>query len=346
MLSRVAHSLYWLTRYVDRAENTARLVDVNLQLLLDVRPSGEGGHGERWLSLVESSGEEELFKKLHPEANSLTVTEFLMFQGENPNSVLSSIIQARENARMVRDQLSSELWEEINRLYLFLRAPDARRLMRHAPHDLFREIKNGALLFQGLMDATLLRQEGWLFMRVGRYLERADKSSRLLDVRHATWPRRGIPGPGDPGAAMGWSAVLRSASAWEAYRSLYGTEVTPENVIQLLMLSDDFPRSLRFCVRELNLALRSISGVAENRFTNEAEKLAGRLLAELTFSSVEDLCVDGLHERIDSLQARLNAIGDAVFRTYIDQTFEIPGDFELRQQEEQQQQASPRSRAP
>jgi len=340
MLSRVAHSLYWLTRYVDRAENTARLIDVALQLYLDLRPTA-GARGDRWLSLVESSGEEALFRTLHAEVSGLTVTEFLVFQEENPNSILSSLTQARENARMVRDQVSSELWEEINRLYLFIRSPQARALLRDAPYELFQQVKNGALLFQGLMDATLVRNEGWLFMRVGRNLERADKTSRLLDVRHATWPPAGVPAPESQEDLLGWAAVLRSASAWEAYQSLYGTEVSPERVIQILMLSDDFPRSVRFCAREVNEALRSISGAPRDRFTNEAEKLAGRLVAELTFSTVEDLCAPGLHAGIDSLQAKLNAIGEAVFGTYIDQSFRLPGDFELRQQEEQQQQDSP-----
>lgn len=341
MLSRVANSLYWMTRYVDRAENTARLVDVNLQLQLDVRPGPSGNQADRWLPLVESTGEAFLFHSLHGEVNGLTVSEFLVFQGENPNSILSSLTMARENGRMIRDQLAGELWEELNRLYLFIRSPEARALLRENPHDLFHRIKSGALLFQGLMDATLLRQEGWRFMGVGRNLERADQTTRLLDVRHGNFPKTGVPKADPVADASVWGAILRSASAWDSYRMIWGNDVSPRNVIQLLVLSDDFPRSVRFCVHEVNEALRAISGVARNQFSNEAEKLTGRLLGELTFSTVEDLCDRGLHGAIDDLQIRLGAIGDAVFEAYIHQSFQTTGEYELRQQEEQQQQSRP-----
>lgn len=344
MLSRVAHSLYWMTRYVDRAENTARLVDVNLQMLLDVRPGADGGPGDRWLPLVESSGEAFLFESLHTEVSGLTVSEFLVFQQENPNSILSSLSQARENARMIRDQIPNQLWEEVNRLYLFIRSPEARAMLRENPHDLFQLVKHGALLFHGIMDASLLRQEAWHFMVCGSFLERADQTTRLLDVRHGSWPPRGVPKLDGQLETLGWTAVLRSASAWDAYKSLSGTEVVPRDAIEILLLSHEFPRSVRFCVGEINAALRKISGVANDQFSNEAEKKAGRLLGELTFSTVEDICDGGLHEAIDDLQIKLGAISEAVFQTYIHQPFSIVGDEELRQQEEQQQQNSPGTR--
>lgn len=339
MLSRVANSLYWMSRYIERAESIARLVDVNLQLLLDFRNLDAAALNAHWLPIVQSSGDEELFRQFHAKATGQTVTEFLVFQAENPNSIVSSIAQARENARMVRDQITAELWEELNRVYLFLKSPRAHQLWRENPSDFFVTIRNASLLLQGLTDATVVRNEGWFFIQCGRYLERADKTSRILDVRHESLPARGAPaGIPSQADALGWAAVLRSCSAWDAYKALHGAEVQPALVAELLLLSDEFPRSVRFSVRHLNGALRRISGVHEGRFCNDAEKLAGRLLAELQFSTVDDVFDIGLHTYIDVAQAKLNAIGDALFQAYIFQPFQTPEEYELRQQEEQQQQ--------
>jgi uncharacterized alpha-E superfamily protein len=341
MLSRVANSLYWMSRYIGRAENTARLVDVNLQLLLDMRKLDDKALSGHWMPILKSTGDEELFGQLHARATGKTVTEYLVFQPENTNSILSSVTQARENARMIRDQITVELWEEINRIYLFLHSPQARTLWRNSPHEFFQEIKNSALLLQGLTDGTVMRNEGWLFVQCGRYLERADKTSRILDVRHASVPERGTPTATSQADALGWSAVLRSCSAWDAYKALHGAEVQPAHVAGFLLLSDIFPRSVRFCVREIDTALHRISGVAGDRFSNDAEKLAGRLLAELSFSTVGEIFDYGLHAYIDMLQGKLNAIGQALFQAYIFQPFQALEEDQLRQQEEQQQQARP-----
>lgn len=338
MLSRVANSLYWMSRYIGRAENTARLVDVNLQLLLDIRKLDDKTLAGHWMPIIQSTGDEELFQSLHAKATGKSVTEFLVFQPENPNSIVGSIAQARENARMIRDQITSDLWEELNRLYLFLHSPQARSLWRSSPYEFFAEIKNCALLLQGLNDATTVRSEGWNFIQCGRYLERGDKTTRILDVRYASLPERGLPTATTQEDALGWSAVLRSCSAWDAYKAEHGAEVQPAPVAALLLLSDDFPRSVRFCVREVDTALRRISGVAMNRFSNNAEKLTGRLLAELSYTSAEEIFDFGLHGYIDALQFKLNAIGGALYEAYISQPFQTLDDDQLRQQEEQQQQ--------
>jgi len=340
MLSRVAHSLYWMSRYIERADNLARLMDVNLQLALDFRRPDPDHDAleEHWIPIVQSTGDEALFRQMHGRVTGRTVAEFLVFQGENANSIVSSVTQARENARMVRDQITVELWEEINRLHLFLRSPRAPDLWRSSPTDLFLEIRNNSLLLQGLTDATVVRNEGWFFIQVGRYLERADKTSRIIDVRHATVPARGAPAAASQADALGWSAVLRSCSAWDAYKARHGAEVQPALVAEFLLLTDEFPRSVRFSVRHMNTALRRVSGVAEGRFCNDAEKLAGRLLAELQFSTAQDVFDIGLHAYLDELQAKLNAIGDALFQTYFLQPLQSLEDNQLCQQEEQQQQ--------
>ncbi|HEX2860568.1 MAG TPA: alpha-E domain-containing protein [Lacunisphaera sp.] len=340
MLSRVANSLYWMSRYIERAESIARLVDVNLQMLLDFRNLDDATLNAHWMPVVQSSGDEDQFRKLYPRTTGQSVTDFMVFNPGNANSICSSISQARENARMVRDQITAELWEEINRIYLFVNSPRARKEWRESPFDFFQTIKSSSLLLQGLTDATVVRNEGWFFIQCGRHLERADKTSRILDVRHATLPAEGFPIATSQADALGWSAVLRSCSAWDAYKALHGAEVHPALVAEFLLLSDDFPRSVRFSVRHLNTSLRRISGVHDGRFSNDAEKLAGRLLAELQFSTAEDIFALGLHAYIDLLQGKLNAIGDALFQAYIFQPFQTPGEYELRQQEEQQQQSS------
>jgi uncharacterized alpha-E superfamily protein len=321
MLSRVANCLYWMSRYLERAENTARIVDVNLQLLLDFRNLDDEVLAHHWMPIVQSTGDDETFLELHDKATGQSVTEFMVFQPENSNSIVSSIAQARENARMVRDQITLELWEELNRLYLFLKSPRARQVWDRSPYEFFQEIKASSLHLQGLTDATVVHNEGWHFMQAGKHLERADKTTRILDVRYHTLPAKGRPKEIKQSDALEWSAVLRSASAWDAYKALHGAEVEPSLVAEFLLLSDDFPRSARFCAAELDRALRSISGSPAQRFKNDAERLSGRLLAELQFSTIDEIFAIGLHDYLDQLQVKLNDIGAALFAAYISQPF-------------------------
>jgi len=338
MLSRVANCLYWMSRYIERAENTARLVDTNLQLLLDFRNLNEQRLAEHWLPIVQAAGDEEAFFKLHPKATAAAVTEFLVFQPENPNSLVQSICQARENARMVRDQITFELWEELNRLYLFVRSPRARDLWRSSPSEFFQEVKASSLHIIGITYATLLRNEGWYFLQAGKFIERADKTSRILDVRYQTLPEKGMPTEVSQAEALEWSAILRSCSALDSYKSLYGADVTPKSVSEFLILNGDFSRSILFSANFLDQALRRISGVPEGRLSNDAERLAGRLVAELRFSTIEEVFDQGLHNYLDVLQQKLNDIGYALFQAYIFQSFSSLEEEILVQQEEQQQQ--------
>jgi uncharacterized alpha-E superfamily protein len=337
MLSRVAHTLYWMSRYVERSENVARILDTNLQLLLDYRDLGNERLAAHWVPLLRSMGSEEQFFSLYPAANGANVTEFLTFRPDNPNSAVSCIAQARENARMVRDQIPIELWEELNRIHLFMRSGEAQDLWRSSPAEFFHAVKASSLYVQGLMQAAVCRDEGWNFMRAGKFLERADMTSRILDTRYESLPA-------DPGGRsdesfreMEWVAILRSCSAWDAYRQIYSTVVRPERVVEFLLLSPDFPRSVRFCIEVLDEALRSLSGVARNRFSNPAEQRAGRLLAELEFGAVEEILAAGLHGFVDSLQIRINEIGAGLVESYFHRAFD-EGEETFRQQEEQQQQ--------
>jgi uncharacterized alpha-E superfamily protein len=338
MLSRVANCLYWMSRYIERADNTARIVDVNLQLILDFRNLDNRSLVDHWMPILESTGDEEKFLERYPKATGQSVTEFLVFDSENPNSILSSVCQARENARMVRDQITVELWEELNRLYLWIRSNEAHTMWRRSPAEFFGLIKNASLLLVGTIYATIVHNEGWYFMQGGKFLERADKITRILDVRHAIFPGKEGPRAISQRDTLELSAVLRSCSGWDAYKAAYGAEVRPEWVAEMLLFSDDFPRGVRFCVEKLDDALRHISGVAPRRFSNDAEKLSGRLLAELQYGSTEEVLAFGIHEYLDQLQVKFNAIGEAMFNAYISQPFMNLEDEIIVQQEMQQQQ--------
>src|SRR6185436_12392991 len=214
MLSRVANSLYWMARYIERAENIARILDVNLQLLLDFRHAGEESLRDHWLPIVQCTGDEDLFLHMHGRPTAASVAEFMVFQETNPNSIVSSICQARENARMVRDQITMEIWEELNRLYLFVISSQAREIWAESPTEFFNQIKAGSLHLIGLSYSTLFRSEGWWFSEAGKVIERADKTSRILDIRYQMLPERGFPESVSQDETLGWSAILRSCSAW------------------------------------------------------------------------------------------------------------------------------------
>jgi uncharacterized alpha-E superfamily protein len=336
MLSRVANSLFWMSRYVERAENVARILDVNLQLLLDFRNLDDQRLAEHWVPIIKSTGDDALFFQLYKEVRGQTVTEFLTFQNGNPNSIISCIAQARENARMVRDQISGEMWEEINRLHLFLRSPQAREVWNSTPYDFYQEIKTSSLYLRGLTDATIRQNEHWHFIQLGKYLERADKTTRILDVRSHTFSPEGA--LKSQTASLEWAAILRSCSAWDAYRQIHSADVDPTRVAEFLLLSDEFPRSVRFCLTELDAALRRVSGVAPRHFSNEAEKLSGRLLSEVQFNTIQEILKQGLHDYLDQLQQRFNQIGEALFAVYIFQPFNDLSYDILQQQQQQQQQ--------
>ena len=328
-----------MARYIERAENIARILNVNLQLRLDFRSLDEEASREHWMAVVQCTGDDEMFLANRQRVTAAAVAEFMVFETTNPNSIVSSICQARENARTARDQITVETWETLNRLYLFVISPQARQMWEAVPTDLFAQIKSSSLQLVGLSDATHLRNEGWWFSRAGRFVERADKTSRILDARRYQEPSRDAQRkPINQMESLEWTAILRSCSAWDAYKTIYGAHVHPHDVAEMLLLNEDFPRSVRFCVDQLNTALRCISGVAERRFSNATEKLAGRLAAELQFCTIEDVFAADLHEHINELQEKLNAIDEELFHTYIYRSFETDTNEHFVQQEQQQQQ--------
>lgn len=335
MLSRVADSLYWMSRYIERAENLARLLDVNLQIMLDFQDFSDEAVKEHWDPIIRATGDFGLFYEVQEVASSESVTDWVTFKKENPNSIQNCLFQARENARMVRDQISAEMWEAMNDIFLYLRSTNARNVWRYGPSEFFDRIKQASHLFQGLTDATFQRNEGWDFLEIGKYLERADKTTRILDLKYHIL----LPSVYDVGGAVDavqWSAVLRSCSSLEAYHRVYVADLAPWKIAEFLILSENFPRSIRFCLNTLEQALRRVSGNKFGRFSNRAEQLCGLLLSELNYSTIDEIFQRGLHEYLQSVQQRLLEIGRSVFETYMLST-PIIRDDEMQQEQQQQQ---------
>ncbi len=304
MLSRVADSIFWMARYIERAENVARFIDVNLHLVLDLPV----GSTEQWDPLVITSGDQQRFAARYgTAATKENVVQFLTFDTENPNSIIACARAARENARSVREIICSEMWEQVNSFYLMVTARDAGRRARESPHDFFTEVKTAGHLFTGLAEATMSHGEAWHFSRLGRLLERADKTTRLLDVKYFIL----LPSPADVGTAFDdiqWAAVLRSASALEMYRKRYG-RIAPERVADFLLLDREFPRAVHYCLIKGEESLHAITGTPLGTFRNPAEQRLGQLRSELGYARVDDVLAGGLHEFLDGLQIKLNLSG-------------------------------------
>jgi uncharacterized alpha-E superfamily protein len=311
MLSRVADSIYWMSRYTERAENVARFIDVNLQLMLD----GPSGEGQQWEPLVSTTGDHEVFSKRYGAATEQNVIHFLTFDPENPNSILSCVRAARENARTIREIISSEMWLQLNKFYWTVTAAAEKSRALNNPHDFFTEVKNANHLFNGVTAATMTHGEPWHFFHMGQMLERADKTSRILDVKYFIL-LRSVQDVGTPFDDIQWAAVLRSASAFEMYRKRHG-RISPKNVVQFLLLDREFPRSIHFCLLAARDSLHAISGTPAGTFRNTPEKMLGQLCSDLSFASVDEIISDGLHEYFDDLQTRLNQVGAGIFETFL-----------------------------
>lgn len=312
MLSRVACNTYWMSRYVERAENVARFIDVNLHLMLDI-PVDEN---RQWAPLVAVTGDQELFDQRYGAATRENVIQFLTFDDSYANSVIACISKARENARTVREAISSELWRHINEAYLFITSNAAKRLAMNQPHEFFQQVKEQCTLFKGLTDATLTHGETYYFIVLGRSLERADKTSRIIDVKYFILLPE-VHYVNSPYDNIQWAAVLKSASALEMYR-IEHQRIEPEKVAGFLVLHKEFPRAMRYCVDRAEHALHRLTGTPEGAFGNNAERLLGRLSAELDYADIREIIDAGLHEFLDAFQVKLNHVGDALQETFFD----------------------------
>ena len=315
MLSRVADSLYWLSRYIERAENNARILDVNLALTLDSDQSGTEAERIDWQPILATLEDQTLFNSFHSATNAETVCDFVTLARENPNSIWSCVAAARENARTVREYISSEMWERINEMYLWMQSPTAHQLCTNTGIDFYRQVVDYAHQFHGTTDATLTHNDGWHFMQLGRYMERADSASRILDLKYHILLPSGEKVGGNVDILQ-WQAVLKSCSAFEAYRKLHIGQVNPWSVAEFIILHDTFPRSMRFCVERVDEALHHISGCDRQHFSDEAERLAGRLRSDLSYATIGDIIQRGLHQYLDNIQGRFAEIAAAMHKEY------------------------------
>lgn len=308
MLSRVADSLYWMSRYLERAEHTARLVNVNLNLTLDRTPDDSARHWGRLLSSL----------RLPPQVPG-TLTPFehaasATLDLANRDSIAASIAAARENARQVREQITSEMWEQMNRLFLAVRQDSVDADWTGGAHAFLASVIEGVHLLQGITDATMTHGEGWRYIELGRYLERASGTAALLDVHYRDFPG-GRDQPAEVGEYVEWVALLRSCCAFEAYCRHYTADLRSIRIAEFLILNPDFPRSIRFSAGRMQSALKTIAALTGRG--GRAERLAGRLLASLDYGQVDEIVGDQLPAYLEGIVRQTNQINAAVHQQYV-----------------------------
>lgn len=313
MLRRIADHLFWMARYLERAEWRARLADVNYHLLVE-SPASEP---HPWAPLLAITGDGELFAQYHDAPSEPRVLDFFTFETRNPSSILSCINAARDNARNLRHRLSSELWLEINTLFLDAQQWSHAVFEQDGVYGFFSELRNRFHRLAGIRDATLPRDIEYDFMTVGTMLERAENVSRLLDSKyHRLLPR--MEDVGGPVDRMQWAAVLRSASALEAYRRVYGNHIAVERVVEFLLFDPGFPRSARFCIDQLQAAAERIEAAAGSEPTiNTPGSACGRLAVALHDAAAESVIGGGLHEFLMDVQDLCADIGSMIFDKYL-----------------------------
>ncbi|GAB5492957.1 MAG: alpha-E domain-containing protein [Phototrophicaceae bacterium] len=312
MLSRVADSLYWMSRYLERAEHTARVIDVHLNIMLEV----EDDHEQRRLV--------HLLDCLNVDSNleeSEDILLFLAFDTESHSAITASIASARENARQVREQLSSEMWMQLNKLYLLVQKTDTD-IWDVSPHDYLIQVREGSHLFQGVTDSTMNHNQGWHFIQIGRYLERALDLLNLIDVHFDNIPLI-LEEDISTEHYFDLVGILKSVSAFEAYCKVYNPNVRSERIIEFLLFDQEFPRSLRFCIDTMLVSLHALSDATGRSRNSRLYRLAGRLQSNLSFDEIND--IQNLNEYINNIKHQIYLIHDTLYDTYI--SYEIETAF-------------------
>jgi len=310
MLSRTADHLFWMARYIERAENTARVLDVASRTSL-LPDDEEGADARLWFAPLNICGSAEGYEEKHGLAIQTSVTNYITLDPENPSSIYSSLMEARENARAVRGAITSEMWEIINSMWL-----DLKRMLpsldKTNPEGFFDWVKERSHLFRGVTLGTMLKDDALNFIRLGTFLERADNTARILDVKYHIL----LPSVQDVGGAADyyqWGSLLSSVSAQEAYRKIYRDSIKPLHVAELLILRGDMPRSLHACLNEVDATLGLINGPTGT----EARRLAGELHASLHYGRIEDIFSHGLHEFLTEFLARTHELSSEIHDAFL-----------------------------
>lgn len=309
MLSSTAEHLYWMARCMERAENTARMLDITYRMSLLKHATQEPF--QEWAAILSISGLHYEFGQRFDAIDADSVVQFMALDETNPASIISSLGAARENGRAERGTITSEMWEALNHTWLMMGEKRAAGLPADGVSGFFDWVKERSHLSRGLTYGTMLRDDAFSFMRLGTFLERADNTARILDVKYHIL----LPSLQDVGGAADyyqWGALLRSVSAFESYRKVYRDAITPRRVAELLILNADMPRSLRACLAEVHRVVHDLNGPRGA----ELRRRVGMLDAELKFGRIEEVMAQGLHEYLTALLARIYAIGDEVSRTY------------------------------
>ena len=308
MLSRTADHLFWMSRYIERAENLARLLDVTWQMSLV--PQSLEAANQNWNAVIALNSLEEEFAARYPAVNAENVLRFMVSDAGNQVSIQSCLRLARENAHAVRGTVTSEMWETMNATWLEARDKSFEQIFNAGIGEFFEWVKMRSSLSRGVTIGTLLQDEAFHFIRLGTLLERADNTARILDVKyHVLRPH------GDEGATdfYQWGALLRSVSAFEVYRKVYRDVITPERVAELLILRMDMPRSLHFC---MNGVLKNLNLIA-NRQSGETQRQAGLLHAQLHYARVEEILEHGLHEWLTDFMDGIYLLGDGISKDFL-----------------------------
>lgn len=311
MLSRVADAVYWMSRYFERAENTARVIGVNHLLTLDGPDESEID----WEALVRTLGDHTTFASRYGQATKEGVLRFLAFDPKAQGSVVSSLACARENARTVREIISSEMWEQVNETYLLAVEASRDPAAAQSPFDFLDSVKKASQLFVGITYLTMTHNEAWHFARLGRLLERADMTSRILDVKHKLL----TPDPtamGAPYDDISWGALLRSASGLEMYRKRHG-QIMPSQVVSFLLFDQKFPRSVRYCLRKGERSLHAITGRPLGTSASTAEDRMTALVTRVERTDVGEVLSRGLHVWLDELQRSCSDVGVAIHESFV-----------------------------
>jgi uncharacterized alpha-E superfamily protein len=278
--------------------------------LLDL---GSADDGAFWEPILMTTGDESGFSTCYSEITGKNVQTYLTSHPSNANSLINCIRTARENARVVRDQLSDEVWRAVNDLYLFVQGEKGGAMRRESPTDFYEAVMQGTGLFQGTYRATMMRDEGWQFFQIGTYLERADKTSRLIDACSLL----SLASPPDPEARpMRWQSLLRSCSAQHGYRELK-TTLDPKSVLEFLFLNKRFVRSVRFCIGEVCNALKALPTPPNTPVVALPARLCTKLFNDVDLALIDEIVEEGIHNYIDKLQTRLNAVGEAIFKVHV-----------------------------
>lgn len=308
MLSRTADHLFWMSRYIERAENLARLLDVTWQM--SMVPQSEDAANQNWHAVITLNSLDEAFAAKYPAVNAENVLRFMVSDADNYSSIYSCLRLARENAHAVRGTITTEMWETLNFTWLEARDKSFEQILNAGIGEFFEWVKMRSSLSRGTTLGTLLQDESYHFIRLGTLLERADNTARILDVKyHVLRPH------GDEGATdfYQWGALLRSVSAFEVYRKAYRDVITPERVAELLILRNDMPRSLHFC---MNGVVKNLDLIA-NRHSGETQRQAGLLHAQLHYARVEDILAQGLHEWLTDFMDRIYILGDGISKDFL-----------------------------